>query len=97
MKIKVTVDISYNDRLYVKYYDLPDNWDSYNDDQKQDLMNEYADDYMNEIVVSYGELVELSEMDDQEPPLRKRGGFRVSEARIKKWAKNEYHKNHGRK
>jgi len=62
MKIKVTVNTGFVGADHVDYYELPPNWENLNEDERHTLMDTYAQEYMQETIESYGELVE----DDEE-------------------------------
>lgn len=57
-KIKVHVDTGWANGTHTDYWDLPDCWESMNDEEKQKFINECAEDFLHETCECYAELVE---------------------------------------
>lgn len=57
-KIKVQVDTGWANGTHTDYWDLPIGWESMDDSEKKDWINECAQDFLHEKCEAYAELVE---------------------------------------
>jgi len=57
-QIKVTVDTGWANGDHVDYWDLPENWDSLTDKEKEKHLDDCANDFLHECCDSFAELVD---------------------------------------
>jgi len=61
--IKLTVSTGWAGGDHVDYWDLPGNWDSMSDGEKEETIHEYSKEYLEQCCDAYGEVVDDSEVD----------------------------------
>lgn len=63
-KIKVTVSTGWANGDHVDYWELPLQWDDYDEAGKQKILDDFADEYLHDCCESFAELVDGEDEDD---------------------------------
>jgi len=61
LKIKVQVSTGWANGEHTDYWDLPDDWKGLSQEEKDQVLNDYAEEYLYEKCDSYAEVVEEDE------------------------------------